>query len=309
MEELRDSTTSAGDWAALRDRIGSDGYVFVRGLVDPARAVEAGNVGRAELQRAGWLEPGVAPEAAPIMRPPHATDVAGAWADPGYRAFISSEAFNRLAYEPRLRRCLEGLMGATAFPYPMKVLRVVYPVSIVRVHGGRFVHQDYSVVGVPDMFTVWVPLMEVPRALGGLAVLPGSQRGPYVQPHVLDPREPGWVTTDYHPGDALIFHCLTAHAALPNGTQQLRLSGESRWQLADDPVPARMVLAPQGGGRRELWSRVFGRRDWWRPIPRGLHLVDEPRRDGPIPASRYVDVDPRLLSGALTPPTFDHHPH
>ena len=58
-------------------------------------------------------------------------------------------------------------------------------------HGGRYVHQDWSVIGAPDMFTVWTPLMDIPRDLGGLALRPGSQAGPLLAPHLLD-SEPQW---------------------------------------------------------------------------------------------------------------------
>jgi len=37
---------------------------------------------------------------------------------------------------------------------------------------------------------------------------------------------PGWATTSYEPGDVIIFHCLTPHAALPNQGSALRISGE-----------------------------------------------------------------------------------
>jgi Phytanoyl-CoA dioxygenase (PhyH) len=82
----------------------------------------------------------------------------------------------------------------------------------------------------------------VPRTLGGLAVLPGSQHSATVRNRPLTRLERGWATTDYEAGDVLVFHCLTTHAALPNREQRMRFSAEFRWQLADKPAPRRMVI-------------------------------------------------------------------
>ena len=48
------------------------------------------------------------------------------------------------------------------------------------------------------------------------------------------------------PGDVLVFHCLTPHAALPNQGSTLRISGDFRWQRSDEPAPAELVLGPAG---------------------------------------------------------------
>jgi len=139
------------------------------------------------------------------------------------------------------------------------------------------------------MFTTWLPLGSVPRALGGLALQPGSQRTPRVRYRPLDDLEPGWVTTDYEAGDVLVFHCLTTHAALPNQAHRLRISAEYRWQLADQPVPRRVTLGPHG---QEIGSRMFSQTDWWRSVTRDLTLFDD-GGDGvqpilPAAPSRFV---------------------
>jgi len=307
MDELRDSSPLAGDWQSLRDQVREDGYVFLRDLADRELALAAGRGGLAALQRAGWLAPGADPERAAILSPPRPTDQARAWRDAGYRSFAISEAFHRLAYQPAVEQVMGLLMGAGAFCYPVKVARVVYPAAMVPLHGGMFVHQDLPVVGVPDMFTVWMPLMDIPYELGSLCIRPGSQIGPLAAPTVIDPHEPGWATADFRAGDLLVFHCLTVHAALPNQLPRLRLSGECRWQLAADPVPSRLVYGPDHDGT-ELWSRLFGRKGWWHPVPEGLRIVERSELPEPsrIRPSRYVDaaVGPPPLW-----PRFDVVPH
>jgi len=305
MVELTDSSGIAGDFAALRARLREDGYVFVRGLLDADAVAAVGRAGRRFLQEAGWLEPGVDPDAARIRPPAHPSDPSHGWKEPGYRAFASSPAFNQLPYLAPLRRFMGLVMGAGAFSYPVKVAGVVYPEAYVAAHGGRYVHRDYAVVGVQDMFTTWIPLGHIPVELGGLAVAPGSPSRPWRRPHLLDPGAPGWATADYRPGDVLAFHCCTEHAALPNTTaDRLRISGEARWQLAEDPVPARVIYGPNNDGV-ELFSRLFRRAPWWQPVPPGLRIVASMERPAgePVPASRYVDLAPGLAApGAVGGP-------
>ena len=179
------------------------------------------------------------------------------------------------------------ILGPAGFCYPVKLPRIVYPASVVPRQPGSFVHKDYR--SVQDMFTCWVPLGDVPHTLGGLAVQPGSHHSTQVRIRPLHRLEPGWVTTDYEAGDVLVFHCLTTHAALPNQEQRMRFSAEYRWQLADQPVPRRLVIGPHGV---EIGSRVFSRAPWWHSVLPGLTLFDDGGDDaGPsLPAapSRFV---------------------
>jgi hypothetical protein len=292
MDELVDSSRLSGDHEALRRRVRSDGYVFLRGVVDPSAVREAEHAVVDALRRAGWVRAGGPPGRVVPVPPPHPTAQREAWADAGYRQAASSAPFNRLPYLPGVRGLMQRVMGATAFSYPVKILRVVYPERMVSAHGGMQVHQDYAVVGQQDMFTTWVPLMDVPRALGGLCVLPGGHLEGGRRPSTLPVDAPGWRTADYRVGDVLVFHCLTYHAALPNTTGWIRLSADFRWQLADDPVPAGLIWGPNPPGV-ELWSRMFRRTGWWQAVPAGLRLIDPSPRgrtsgDGPQPPSRYV---------------------
>jgi hypothetical protein len=107
---------------------------------------------------------------------------------------------------------------------------------------------------------------------------------------VLGQREPGWATTSYHPGDVIVFHCLTPHAALPNVDTVLRLSADFRWQRPDQPAPEELVLGPARrarwagtGAAPELFSWLFQGEPWWEPVPAKLILR---------PRARLVAVPP-----------------
>jgi ectoine hydroxylase-related dioxygenase (phytanoyl-CoA dioxygenase family) len=208
-----------------------------------------------------------------------------AFVDAGYRRILTDPEFNKIPFVGPLPDLMGQILGPSWFCYPLKVPRIVYPASMVPRQPGNVVHKDYR--SVQDMFTAWVPFVPIPRSLGGLAVRPGIQHSTRVRYRALDRLERGWATTDYEPGDVLVFHCLTTHAALPNQEQRMRISAEYRWQLADQPVPRRVAIGPQG---HEIGSRMFSRTDWWRSVLPNLSLFDDdgaPPTDPPAP-SRFV---------------------
>lgn len=287
--ELRDDKGLLGDWQALRARIATDGYVFMRGLLDPSAVGAVGGSGLGYLQEAGWTENAVGVNAvtAPPRSPVRAVKMRDAFGDPGYRRILADAGFNMVPFVSPLVDLMGQILGPAGFCYPMKLPRIVYPASMVPRQPGNVVHKDYR--SVQDMFTCWVPLGAVPQTLGGLAIQPGSQQTTRVQYRPLDHLEPGWLTADYEAGDVLVFHCLTTHAALPNRDDRMRFSAEYRWQLADQPAPRRMIVGPQG---HEIGSRLFSLTGWWRPVPKGLALFDDggdrARPLLPAPPSRYV---------------------
>jgi hypothetical protein len=293
VQQLADSTPILADPDMLRRRLAADGYLFLRGLL-PVPAVRAAFSGViAPLAGGGWTDRSGHP-AGPGPYP--AVDVRAALADPAFRAAMVSRGLNRLPYLRPLRDLARSILGAPAFSYPVKVLRTVYPERPRAVTRGRYIHQDYANSGVQDMLTTWLPLMEIPAQLGGLAVLPGSQLGPPLRPRLLRADERGWATTHYRPGDVLLFHCMTAHAALPNHGDLLRISTDCRWQRPDQPAPADMVLGPARDWRGrpvELYSRLLRGERWWEPVPAGLDL--RPREElalaaAPPAPSRLFEV-------------------
>ena len=288
---MTDSAAHLGDPDTLRARLGVDGYLYFRGLLPAAEVAAAGTAVRAALAAGGWADPEGRPAAG---APPRALNAREAVADPAYRRAAASASFNRIPYLKPLRSLVRGLLGADAFSYPVKVLRAVYPEAAGETPPrGRHVHQDYLGTAVNDMFTTWVPLMPIPRTLGGLAVLPGSHLGapPQVKPLGLEQAESeGWAGADYAAGDVLLFHCLTSHAALPNRGGVLRLSQDSRWQSAAQPAPVRMIYGPKTQGDGEAFHRLFGRQPWWEPVPTTLRVFrpgDGPDRAAQSPTAAW----------------------
>jgi hypothetical protein len=296
VDELADSGGLINDAGGLRRRLAADGYLFFRGLLPAAQVRAVGHAVLEELHAGGWVDD----RAIPSIHP-RAVNSMDALTDPAFRAAMFSPAFNQIPYLPSLRQVIRSVLGPGAFSYPAKVLRAVYPERPQARPRGRYVHYDYGASGVQDMLTSWLPLMDIPVRLGGLAVQPGGHLGPPRQPRPLSPAEPGWATTSYEPGDAIIFHCLTPHAALPNRGSALRISGDFRWQRPDQPAPAELILGPrasaadqaQDARTPEMFSRLFRRARWWEPVPAWLTLYPKAQLVGVPPGpSRLIAVDP-----------------
>jgi Phytanoyl-CoA dioxygenase (PhyH) len=297
VDELADSSSLAADPAALRARLAADGYLFLRGLLPQDRVLAAGERVSEALRSGGWTaagSPRLNPGAGPLE----------ALADPSYRAAVTSLAFNALPYLAPLRATVRRVLGPAAFSYPVKVLRAVAPESLSDRTSGRYIHCDYRGAGVQDMLTTWIPLADVPVEIGGLAVRPGGHRERPRKPRVLSGGERGWASTDYRPGDVIIFHCLTPHAAQPNVGRRLRLSADFRWQQPGHPAPSEMILGPAGRAP-ELFSRLLRREHWWEPVPSGLRL--RPRAElaaRPPGPSQLFAVDPSWQSWRPPPGRF-----
>ena len=56
-----------------------------------------------------------------------------------------------------------------------------------------------------------------------------------------------WLTAEkYEAGDVLIFGMFTVHESLDNATDRIRLSTDTRYQLASEPIDERWVGAVPG---------------------------------------------------------------
>ena len=138
----------------------------------------------------------------------------------------------------------------------------------------------YMSRGTPKLFTVWVPLGDTPLDVGGLMILENSHKqGDRLQnylsrdvdtycnsspnaeklrngelmfewdgtlsknPATLCRKLGGrWLTAEYEPGDLLIFSSQrTVHASLDNQSNRIRISADTRYQLASEPMDERFA--------------------------------------------------------------------
>jgi hypothetical protein len=270
--------------SALRERLNSDGYLFLRGLIPAADvgAVRAAVLGA--LDNCGWLAEGAAPDDAMPSANVHREEANAPLAYfEAYTAIQRLQPFHELAHAKPLVALMERIFDGAVLVHPRKIARIGLPQDDFVVGA----HQDFPLnQGSTDVLTAWVPLGACPDRLGGLRVLPGSQRrglwpvekvpnvgGLRVAEKVDD--GDGWLTTDFEAGDVLVFHSLTVHAAKHNYTDRLRLSSDFRYQAASDPIVLDSLVPhyfPVVPGHEELtkgWSstHAVAARDDLRLVP------------------------------------------
>jgi hypothetical protein len=262
-----DSSDLVGTPAALRARFAEDGYVFLRGVVDRdmLRDVRA-RIG-AVCAAHGWLQPGTDPiEAIPGVEP---TVEGEERYFEVYDEIQKLEAFHAVPHHPTVRSYMTALLGDSAFPHPLSIARLSFPSNE---EWTTPPHQDYpNNQGTEDLYATWIPLSDCPVKLGGLAILRGSHRlgmaplefalGAGNRQAKLDERFESleWVGGDLELGDALVFHSLTMHRALPNRTERMRLSVDYRFQREGEPLTAG-CLKPHFA--RLSWDEIY--RGWTR---------------------------------------------
>ncbi len=134
--------------------------------------------------------------------------------------------------------------------------------------------------GTTSLYTAWTPIGDVPLEMGGLLILERSHLhdrlnngygrkdvDAYCTNHVgegytkmggggnitpggwlskkpatLRERLGGrWLTANFQAGDVLIFSMFTVHTSLDNQSNCVRLSTDTRYQLASEPVDERWI--------------------------------------------------------------------
>jgi phytanoyl-CoA hydroxylase len=104
-------------------------------------------------------------------------------------------------------------------------------------------HQDWrSMQGSLDSVVVWVPLVDVDRALGALEVLPGSHKRGLLPAHMEDgyghigtPIDTSaFVPMEVEKGDALVFSTFLVHQSGNNVTDSIRWSCHFRYNNLEE---------------------------------------------------------------------------
>jgi ectoine hydroxylase-related dioxygenase (phytanoyl-CoA dioxygenase family) len=242
---FRESTAHLDDARELTRRIEQDGYLFFRGLLEPAELDPVRGLFLEKIEERGWLARDTPAEEARLAIKGFRS------AHPSYyamqEAVLQLEEFHALAHAAPIVGLFERLLGDEILVHPNVVARMNFPGPDM----ATAPHQDhYDIRGTTETYTAWIPLHDCPSVRGSLEVAAGSHRRGLcevgvrpgqIEESVLDP-EPGiWTGGDFRLGDVLIFHSLTVHRSAPNLTNRLRLSVDYRYQRVRDPVDLRLV--------------------------------------------------------------------
>ena len=249
---LREANDVLGDREALYARFKADGYLLIRGLYDPEKVKVARRFllrkldENEQLDRAHRVSDGIPAEGTRGM-------FMG-----GNSAVTHQPEFLNLVESPEVLGFFEDFFDAPVITYDYKWLRVVQP--------GGFTGAHYDIVymgrGTQHVLTCWTPIGDVPLEMGPLAILTGSHRFDLIKqtygemdvdrdnvtgsfsndPIELVDRYGGrWGTSSFKMGDVLIFGMFTMHGSLDNTTSRYRLSADTRFQRADEPVDERWI--------------------------------------------------------------------
>ena len=266
---LRDSNDALGDVAELRRRMATNGYLYLPGFLDRADVRAARQAICDQLAQEGGLDPAF-PAIDAVCLPSY---------EGYFRADIANRsvartALERVIYGERMMSFYSEFFGGESTHYDYTWLRAIGP------GGGTHPLCDvvYMGRGTPDLYTAWVPLGDVPLEVGGLVVLEGSHRDAELragyctldvdtactnQPGVSQPNAAGYpgfgalsmdptevqrrvggrflTAREYRMGDLLTFSIFTVHGSLDNQSNTVRLSSDSRYQLASEPLDERWI--------------------------------------------------------------------
>jgi hypothetical protein len=276
---LRDSCDAADDFPELRRRCEADGYLYLRGYLDRAEVLAA----RASLTER------LAAERVVDTRYPHVEGFAAPGGGYVFKPEVTqgNAAVQNLLYGGRLLEFYRRFFGEDVRHYDFTWLRAVGPGKGTNPHCdlpymGRGTHrhmtcwlpygdisfelgglvvlegshrrmdllQNYVYRDV-DSYCTNRPT-EVRHAHSGHQVFGWTFTGTlsHNPPMVRNKFGGRWLTTEYQAGDFLTFGMFVVHASLDNRTaNRLRLSSDSRYQRASEPIDERWIgPRPPGHG-------------------------------------------------------------
>jgi 1-deoxypentalenic acid 11beta-hydroxylase len=224
----------------MKSLLADEGYLFFCGALDVDQVVTVKRDLVRLLREQGLVAPGASE---PI------------WTGAGMErvddvALYSLSSYQELS-EGSAKTLAAKVFGEPAFMFKNPNIRYALPEHAMYVTPA---HQDlFFIRGTTSFCTLWIPLMDLDASMGGLALAAGShKRG--LRDHIeqqdvysyvfkgrrqkgvsLEEIDEPWLSSDYRPGDVLVFHNLTLQWGLPNRSDRIRLSIDTRAQPASAP--------------------------------------------------------------------------
>ncbi len=254
--EIVDSTSLLERPTELRERLGTDGYVLLRGVVDRQTVLAAREEVFERLAGVGEIEQpavrGIATGRSRRGELEH--DLGDFW-----RSVCSGQALREATHGKQMQDVMTLLLGEPAQSHDYMFLRPGRPGLSTRLHYDL----PFFARGSDRIHTAWRALGDIPVSDGPLMIVDGSNHyhdlidpiraidyssseSPTVQVaddtvRLVEERQSKLLTTDFSPGDLAVFDMVTLHGTLDNHSpiDRVRLSCDVRWQPAKDPVDPR----------------------------------------------------------------------
>ena len=253
--------------STLQTRYREHGYLWLRGMLPRTAVLEFRRHFFSAFSDTGLLEPGSDPVEG---------FAAGAALTPlvqkRHMELVRSAAYEAFCLHPRLWRFLDGFLDGMSYLHKRKMIRYTLPGDLT----GTPAHYDliYLRGGTDRLVTAWIPLGDIPSAMGGLVYLEGSHglgqrmeaefaalnatlspeervsaynrnmtEGGWVSkdlPDMAQRFDARWLWADYEAGDVLLHSPYMIHAATANtDPRRMRLSTDIRYQNLHDEIDVR----------------------------------------------------------------------
>lgn len=253
--DMQDSNDILDNPAALRQRMTNDGYLLIRGLHNKDAVLTARLQILEKLEEKGMLAPDT-PLMEGIFNPeyPEPTSTGSM----GNVQLTQLPAFKAVVEGEPIMNFFHLLLGGEARTFDFKWLRTAGPGS------GSPIHYDIVFMGrgTKDLYSCWTPFGDVSLDMGPIVFCIGSNRfdkvretygesdvdKDLIEGHFSDdPREVinkfggRWTTTTFSAGDVIIFSMYLMHASLVNTSNRIRITADTRYQLATEPIDERWI--------------------------------------------------------------------
>lgn len=274
---LREANDILHDAAALQARMEEDGYLLIRDLHDTEKVLAARRMLLENLDKNEQLD-----RSYPMMDAVVKPGARGAFLG-GSKTLTRDPAFLAMVESPEIMGFFAHFLQSDVLTFDYKWLRLVAP--------GDFTGAHYDIVymgrGTHNLYTCWTPIGDVSYELGPLAICVGSHRfekiretygqmdvdrdkvtgwfsnNPY---ELVDTFGGQWQTAEFAAGDVLIFGMYTMHGSLTNVSNRFRLTCDTRYQRASDPVDERWIgenpIAHYAWQQGETVSMEAARKKW-----------------------------------------------
>ena len=253
--ELRESNDILHTPDALQERMAADGYLLIRDLHNKETVLAARRQILMKLAEKDMIDPD--------------TTLMDGVFNPNYSEPTTTGSMGNIALTqlPEFKAVVEGapimdffkhFLGGEARTYDFKWLRTAGPGS------GSPIHYDIVFMGrgTQDLYSCWTPFGDVSLDMGPIVFCIGSNRfdkvrqtygqsdvdRDLIQGHFSDkPLEViekfggHWATTTFSAGDVIIFSMFLMHASLVNTSNKVRITADTRYQLASEAIDERWI--------------------------------------------------------------------
>ena len=253
--DLLESNDILNDPEALQNRIAQDGYLLLRGLHDKETVLTARHQILEKLSEKGMLAPDT-PLMDGIFNPhyPEPTSTGSM----GNIELTQLLTFKAVVEGEPIMNFFKHFLGGNARTFDFKWLRTAGPGS------GSPIHYDIVFMGrgTQNLYSCWTPFGDVTLDMGPIVFCLGSNRFEKVREtygqsdvdrdmieghfsdkplEVVEKFGGHWATTTFSAGDVVIFSMFLMHASLVNTSDKIRITADTRYQLASEVVDERWV--------------------------------------------------------------------